>query len=706
MTAKALTLALAATTAAATFADVYEVKFTVKTRVGEKVANKVISGLYDSDQDKHVFWTVQKLPNEKGKLVNTNVPYTGTYFGPSNGTEAGKSYGTNAELIWGDNNENVLVAGAWGKTSKLSGQAAGMLDLVPATGTWSAKINTKMSYDQLLAKYGVDQTENKSTGVIDDLKNKAADDLADAKQKAADDLIAAQEKAAKEIEAAQAEGEEAVAAAEAKAAKDLADAEEDYKNKLAAADEDYKNKLADAEEKAAQDLAEKQKDLELANKELETLVGSLKNIDDADVKGQISKYLKETLTEAKGLKHDSETKINEAKDAFVLYTNSLNVAALVTAVDDAKTNVTAKTQAYKAAQAVVDAWTVTNDMVVVIDADVLYDHYYDAVSGVIAQKEGDISPKKVEIDGAVSDLESYTNNLVRNLSTYQKNYNNATNQMAAAETSFDEAEDKLKEAQDNLDNFVAPTPVTDANMQDYDTFCAKHIPPYDTDTLEARTAYGQYTTEYIANAKLVYENAVLSATNDYNIAKNTYDQKVRASVKWHTNVTNTQAKIDAAVKSGEKPDSTKIADLKAELKTLESERDALKADYEFWKTFKYSDDDKLAFAQALIDAKAARDATAEALTAAQEALSDAETALNMTAPSTQAYYLNAIGTAISKNLSGLTGVENVDKVEKAVDDYLNAPLGGEDGKSLLEHLEFAERTIAAIENIKAEMGIE
>lgn len=56
MTAKALTLALAATTAAATFADVVEVKFTVKTvNDQDKVANKVISGLYDSEKDQHVF---------------------------------------------------------------------------------------------------------------------------------------------------------------------------------------------------------------------------------------------------------------------------------------------------------------------------------------------------------------------------------------------------------------------------------------------------------------------------------------------------------------------------------------------------------------------------------------------------------------------------------------------------------------------------
>ena len=184
MTAKALTLALAATTAAATFADVFEVKFTVKTKVDEKVANKVISGLYDSDQDKHVFWTIEKRLNEKGKAYNANVAYTGTYFGTSNDELAnnGKSVGQNAELIWGDDNENVLVAGAWGTAASKSGQVAGMLDNVPATGTWSAKVNTKMTFDQLLAKYNVedyDLEKNRENGVIDQMIVDADAALAD-----------------------------------------------------------------------------------------------------------------------------------------------------------------------------------------------------------------------------------------------------------------------------------------------------------------------------------------------------------------------------------------------------------------------------------------------------------------------------------------------------------------------------------------------
>ena len=89
MTTKTILLVAAATVGLAASASVTEIKFTVKTETNGKVASKVISGLYDQESGKHIFWTGKK----------DKVAYTGTYFGLVNETSAGKKVGQNAELI-------------------------------------------------------------------------------------------------------------------------------------------------------------------------------------------------------------------------------------------------------------------------------------------------------------------------------------------------------------------------------------------------------------------------------------------------------------------------------------------------------------------------------------------------------------------------------------------------------------------------------
>ena len=172
MTAKTIGMAVIAAMGLAAHAGVLEVKFTVKTDVNDKVASKAIYGLYNQESGEHVFWTQEKLPNEKGRLVTTNVAIPNTYFGLVNESPVASYIGQNAELIWGDSDENVLVAGAWGSAKSKSGQVAGIFNAKPATGTWTAKLNTSKTYAELLAKNKIEQASMREQGVIDGIKPK------------------------------------------------------------------------------------------------------------------------------------------------------------------------------------------------------------------------------------------------------------------------------------------------------------------------------------------------------------------------------------------------------------------------------------------------------------------------------------------------------------------------------------------------------
>ncbi len=705
MTTKTIAFAVAATFGLVASADVFDVKFTVKTMNQEttKLESKVISGLIDTAAEQYVFWSKVKVPetNANGKVswVKKNIPYENTYFGLVNDTTAtkAKKVGQNAELIWGDeeNPENVLVAGAWGSSSSKSGQVAGMIDNIPANGTWSAKYNKK-TYAELLVKYGVEQTENTRDSVINGL-DKSIEDLEN-------DIVKAKEEAEAAIKAAEKEGEAAVAAAEAEAEKKIAAAEEAYNKALAEKKAEYEKAIAEEQAASKKAIAEKQDALDLANQELAELVGSLKNINDPDIPNMMSKYLEKTLADANALLEESTEKIEAAENAYTDYTNLLNTAALELAVDDATTNVEAKTLAVAVAQAVVDAWTVTNDMVAVIDANQLDEHYNDSISGLIALKKTEIAAKERELESAQGDFDSYTNELTKTYISYTNVLAIIEKQRDEAEDVMEDAKDDLDEAQTALDNFVVPTPETDENMLDFDEYVAVYG-PYST-KLEAEEAWGAYKTEYIADAKQRYSDAVDAAQGDYDAAKLKYGEKV-GSCNWYANESaKLKAKIEAAEESGEVPDSTKIAELKEELETLNAELNGLEADYEFWKSFEYSDNDKVAFAKALEDAKGAKEDADGELLAAQEELTEAETALEVIAPNNQNYALGQLGVAIGKDLTNLKGAENVPEVRKAVDDYLNTPLGGVEGKSLLECVELSNRSIAAVNNIKAEMGLE
>lgn len=352
MTTKTIMMAVAAAMGLAASAGVIEVKFTVKTDVNNKVASKVIAGLYDQETGKHVFWTREK---------SANVPVQNAYFGLVNDATVAKKVGQNAELIWGDekNPENVLVAGAWGSDKSKSGQVAGMFNGKPATGTWSAKLNTKKSYADLLAKNKVTQTENREQGVIG---------AAEA------DVAAAAKKAADEIAAAKAEAEAAVKA---------------------------------AEEKAADEIAAAKAELDAAAAMMKTLAESFKTIDDPDMPNMFSGYLKETQDKAVALTNGAWTVINEAEEKYTAYVTALDADTLNKAVEDAQAAVDAAQKDVDAAQATVDALSMTNMMISVVDGDALEDWFVDATNNVQVAING----KKVELDAAVAGFDSYTNTL-------------------------------------------------------------------------------------------------------------------------------------------------------------------------------------------------------------------------------------------------------------------------------------------------------
>ena len=337
MTTKTMMMALAMAMGLAASASVVEVKFTVKTDMNGKVTTKTYKGVYDTKEGKHAFYDVKAK-----KTID------GSYFGLVNDATAGKKIGQNAELIWGDasNPENVLVAGAWGTGSSKSGQAAGMINGKPATGTWTAKVNTKKTYEELLKKYKITaQPTNKSTSVIDDKTAAVAsalNDVAAAKAQAADDLAAAQKA-----------GEDAVAAAETKAAKDLADAE------AAAA-----QKLADAQAKAAADIAAAEAEGEAAVKAAQDKAAADLAAAEAEAAADLEAAkaaAAQELAEAQAKAEADAKAAKEASDKALADAEAGYKTALETAQAEADAKYTADTEALKAAQKAVQ--DTLNDLV-------------------------------------------------------------------------------------------------------------------------------------------------------------------------------------------------------------------------------------------------------------------------------------------------------------------------------------------------------
>ena len=676
MTTKTILLAAAATVGLAASASVTEIKFTVKTETNGKVASKVISGLYDQESGKHIFWTGKK----------DKVAYTGTYFGLVNETSAGKKVGQNAELIWGDvdNPENVLVAGAWGSSKSKSGQVAGTLDGKPATGTWSAKLNTKKSYNDLLAKYGLTQVENKATGVIDDLKG----DVAQAQEEAAEKVAAAEAKAAEDIKNAQDEGAAAVAAAEAKAAEDIAQAK-------AEADALVKK----AQEEAAAQVAAKQAELDAkagelaqATKELDTLVSSITNvistIDDPDMPNMFSDYLADTRARAVKLYDESTNVIGGVESAYDAYTNSLDLAALEQAVEDAQAETNTATIKLAGAQATYDGWSLTNFMVTVIDGNRLDLHYEDKLANV----EDEIADKQSTLNAALASFTAYTNDLVQTkIPKYESALKTREDELNDAKKDRDEAEVEFNAAKKAVDEFVVPTE-ENGGLLSFDNYVDKNNKLEGATELEKHQAYEQYKEQTIDDAKQKVQDDLDVAKEGFASKEATYTSKVDSFKTAQANLKSAQDALAQAKETGTLPS---IETLRKELADLVAQKDGLPAEKAAWAAWKYSDDNKVAFADALVKA-------GEAVEAAKKDLDDATTKLveaqNAVAnkDKTQADRLDVLGGKIG-NVS-LRDAEDkaltVKAIRNAVDEFEEKYIG---------YRVDAQATIDAVDSIKAKL---
>jgi len=658
MTTKTILLAAAATVGLAASASVTEIKFTVKTETNGKVASKVISGLYDQESGKHIFWTGKK----------DKVAYTGTYFGLVNETSAGKKVGQNAELIWGDadNPENVLVAGAWGSSKSKSGQVAGTLDGKPATGTWSAKLNTKKSYNDLLAKYGLTQVENKATGVIDDLKG----DVAQAQEEAAEKVAAAEAKAAEDIKNAQDEGAAAVAAAEAKAAEDIAQAKAEADALVKAAQEEAAAQVAAKQA----ELDAKAGELAQATKELDTLVSSITNvistIDDPDMPNMFSGYLAKTKAEAETLYTEATNVIGGVEGAYKAYVTSLDVAALEKAVADAQAVSNAAEIALADAQAAYSAIALTNDMVKIIDGNQLDSHYETKLANV----EDAITNKQSTLNAALAGFPTYTNTLAT--VTIPTNYVALTN--SDAEVSI--AKEALEEANAKLNA------LTNMTFDDFILYLG------DSATNLTELAKHQAFEEYQAGNNKEIEAAKKAAQSDIDAKEVAYKTNVDSFNEAQKNLKDAQDALDQAIATGTVPN---IETLKEELAALKAERTALEAEKTYWAAFEYSDNDKIAFADALVKA-------GEAVNAAKKDLADATTKLveaqNAVAnkDKTQADRLTALESEIGGvSLRDAEGKAlTVEAIRKAVDKFEEKYIGYRDD---------AQATINAVDSIKAKL---
>ena len=685
MSTKTIMMAVAAAMGLAASAGVMEVKFSVKTEVDGKVAYKKISGLYDTETKQHVFWTTQKIDRK-----NVNVPYEGTYFGLVNDTEAGKKVGQNAELIWGEGETpaNVLVAGAWGTGASKSGNAAGTLDGKPATGTWSAKIVKNKKYADLLKKYNVAQTENRTQGVIADLNDAVAQgnaDVAAAKEEAARLVKDAEDKAAEMVAKAQEESAAAVAAAKEEADKLVAAAQEEAAKMIADAEAQAQAAIKEAQEKFDADLAAKQAELDQAVAEAETLKGMFKDIDDPDMPNMFRDYLKKTRADAEGLLADATNTVAAAEAAYAAYAESLDLLALTNAAQAATAAYTDATNAVAAAEAARDKLVKDRAMIARIDAGEL-DDYYTAENGLITLKAEEINvcSNALEILKTTG-FEAWTNNqetvVIPGLKAA---LTNAAEAVTAKDQALKDAQKTLDEAKAKQEAYVEPT-YENGGMMNFDGWVASERARLGDTAFEAtypgevaqHEGYEAYKKGVIAGVKDPLDQAVKDAENALKIAEGDYKDACAALEEAKAKLKKAEDELATAIATGKTP---AIEDKEKELEGLKAEKAQLEADYKYWKELKYSDQDKddldkaIGEANDLVTAKEADAATAK------QAMDDANDALN-NAVATQAARLAALSAAIggetlvdaSGNALPLVTIrEKVDVFEKKYIDYENA----------------------------------
>ena len=248
MTTKSIVLTAVAAAGMVANAEVWDIKFSLKTVDNNKKTSVKIVGAYDdSTAGKYSFWYNKGAALKNVEFATDNV----TSYGRSNKAQ-------NAQLVWGDvsSPDGILIAGGFGSARSTSGQVAGMLGGIPASGTWTMKRSTK-SFDAL-AKQAADVAANLAQeaavkAYLDGAKS-AAEVMAgkaDTDAKIAE-LTADAEKTAAELATAKADVEAAaakVAAAEAdaKAAADKVAAAQADAAAATEANEELKKAIADLE---------------------------------------------------------------------------------------------------------------------------------------------------------------------------------------------------------------------------------------------------------------------------------------------------------------------------------------------------------------------------------------------------------------------------------------------------------------------------
>ena len=234
MTTKSIVLTAVAAAGLVANAEVWDIKFSLKTVGNNKKTSVKIVGAYDdSTAGKYSFWYDKGAALKNVEFATDNV----TSYGRSNKAQ-------NAQLVWGDvsSPDGILIAGGFGSARSTSGQVAGVLDGVPASGTWTMKRSSK-TFDAL-AKFQADTTANKEqeakvaafrkdassfTKELAQLRENAeasAAEIADLEQQVADATKAKAdaETAKKAAEATAKDAADKVAAAEAAATAAQADA--------------------------------------------------------------------------------------------------------------------------------------------------------------------------------------------------------------------------------------------------------------------------------------------------------------------------------------------------------------------------------------------------------------------------------------------------------------------------------------------------
>ena len=678
MTAKTIGMAVIAAMGLAAHAGVLEVKFTVKTDVNDKVASKAIYGLYNQESGEHVFWTQEKLPNEKGRLVTTNVAIPNTYFGLVNESPVASYIGQNAELIWGDSDENVLVAGAWGSAKSKSGQVAGIFNAKPATGTWTAKLNTSKTYAELLAKNKIEQASMREQGVIDGIKNSASDSVAEAEAKAAE-----------EIAKVKAEAEAAIAEAEGKSAEEIAKVKADAEAAIAEAEAKAAEEVAKVKAECDAALAAKQEELTQATNEMNELAKAFKTIDDPDMPAMFSEYLDGVTKSATRLMEDAQPYLDRADAKLAAYKTALDVSALQAAVDAAEADFVAASNAFELAESTVAALTTTNNIIAKIDEGpnalkALFDARKQA-------KQAEIDAKQGDLEAARAGFVAYTNQLVTvSIPAAETGLQAKTEASLAAQTAMDAAKAALDEAQAALDGFVEPT-VENGGLKTFEAYCDEN--GLSVDTVDAHKAYEAYKQATSEAAKQTLTNARDAAQAEYAAKKADFDEAAAFLAAAQETLKNLQLALAEAMASGTTAD---ITALEAELAQLQAELAKIDEELAFWQGFSYSDNDRTAFAAKLVEAEADRDAKKQAVTDAEAKLTAAQKVLDNQATAAA----NALAELVAEIGETLVDADGnalpCAEIEAKVEAYKATYVG---------YLESAEATLAAVAGIREKLGL-